>query len=231
MLIALGTAIGASVVINAAFEHGLYIDSQPAPFWFSAFVYFFVAIGIIAIGSRGVRKIISFLRLRNLRMWFMDDQLMVQIPGEKTALPWNAIGVSNRFGSTFIYGVSVPTSTTEVFRIKQDGTTVAMDQGLQDITIDISVVKEGLLRRYIEHYDAGETITFGQVAISKPKLMTDNKSFLWKDVRKINVKVGRNISLETKDGKQEYISGTSEVPNAIILEAFVDYIVSRTQNI
>jgi hypothetical protein len=83
--------LGAMCTTYVFFFMPLRVGAEPAGFWVSSFIYFFATAGIIVWGSIGIRNITSFFRLYNLKIWFIDRRLMVQIPGEKHAIPWDKI--------------------------------------------------------------------------------------------------------------------------------------------
>jgi hypothetical protein len=103
-----------------------------------------------------------------------------------------------------------------------------MDLGLQDITFNINNITNYLLSRYIEYYHAGEEISFGQVVINKHSLTVANKLFTWKNVKDLAIEESR-LTVQRQNGETEVFPRAGIIPNAAILEDFVDYIVSIHQ--
>jgi hypothetical protein len=103
---------------------------------------------------------------------------------------------------------------------RQGGQKLILDNGLQETAIEAPAIKAAVFALMgpplVQHYQAGEALTFGPVTVNKQNgLQLDGKTYAWAAIQDIKVERGR-FKVTLRDGKK-HEARVSAIPNIELL--------------
>lgn len=183
----------------------------------------------------GAWTIYGFFRDRGWRVLVFSDGL-AEVRGNKTTvLPWDD-ATHFWYAVTKNYRNGIYVGTTYNFTVQgKDGQKLSFRNGLTDISNKkVGVERLGevirdetmarLYPKYAAAYNAGQTINFGNLSISKQGISNGKETIAWEQVKGINLDRGViNIQKEGKwfTWKSATVGGT---PNVFVFLSMVDQI-------
>jgi len=129
------------------------------------------------------------------------------------------------------YTNGIYTGTTYVYTLrKADGTKLVLDNRFNKVQDLGQMVERAatptLYKRAADAYNAGQTVSFGPVALSKGGIAFGKKSYPWTEVAQVSINKGF-LQVSKKDGG--WFSGASAaastIPNLNVLLSIVDQVV------
>ncbi len=183
--------------------------------------------GFIA-AALGAWTVYSFFRDRGWRVLIFPNGLAQVRTGKTTVVPWDDV-THFWYAVTRNYRNGVHIGTTYNFTLQgKDGQKLSFSNGLANVeqlgnTIRDETMKR-LYPRYAAAYNAGETIPFGPLSISKQGISNGKETIAWEQVKGINLDRGViNIQKEGKwfNWKTATVAGT---PNVFVFLSLVDQI-------
>jgi len=183
------------------------------------------AFGLVFIGI-GVWWYVSNKRQRDLRVLVFPQGLSYTNRGQTEIIRWDEV-------DTVWQDITRNTDTgvtTHVYTVERsDGARFTFKDTLVDVgELGHTIQQEStrcILPRVIEAYNAGETIPFGKISISKDGITKGKETLPWDQIEGVRLSQGV-ISIE-KEGKWLKWSSfrASETPNIFVLAAVVDQVV------
>lgn len=190
--------------------------------------------GLIA-AALGAWTVYGFFRDRGWRVLLFPKGVAEVRGGKTTVLPWDD-ATHFWYAVTKNYRNGIYVGTTYNFTIQgENGQKLSFRNGLTDVSNKkVGVERLGevmrdetmarLYPKYAAAYNAGQTITFGPLSISKQGISNGKETIAWEQVKGINLDRGViNIQKEGKwfTWKSATVGGT---PNVFVFLSMVDQI-------
>lgn len=214
--------------------------------------YFFVAIGLMVI-LIGVWLFVRAIRKRALgkRVLVFSEGLAYTQHGKTDIIRWDDVAavwqnVIRHFYRQPWQTTHRYTGTTHVYTIKlNDGRKYTFDDALSNVgELGSTIQQESLhhiLPRLRQVYEAGQTIPFGALSISKAGISRGYNTLPWDQVKEVEIYEGFLNVYSTKEqtitdliftkGKGTWASvAVAKTPNAFVFKALVDEILGSSQS-
>lgn len=187
----------------------------------------FSCCGLIA-AALGAWTIYSFFRDRGWRVIIFPQGLVQVRTGKTTRIPWDDV-THFWYAVTRTYRNGRHIATTYNFTLQgKEGQKLSFGNGLAGVEGLGNTIRDETTQRmypkYAAAYNAGETIPFGTISISKQGISNGKETIAWDQVKGINLDRGViNIQKEGKwfNWKSATVGGT---PNVFVFLALVDQI-------
>ncbi|MBX5450789.1 MAG: hypothetical protein IRZ24_12030 [Thermogemmatispora sp.] len=126
------------------------------------------------------------------------------------------------------------TETRRLYKLQmQDGKTIILDQDLVRIQelVDLldEQIKSRLLPQVIAAFEAGDTVTFGDLGINREEISWKGETIFWAEIRTMTLRE-TTLVIEKLDKKEAYWQLIA-MPNISLFQGLKDYIFQRYQGI
>jgi hypothetical protein len=178
--------------------------------------------------------LVDMYRYRDKRAFVCPSGLLYQYQGKSEAIRWDQVeAVWQRVVQRYSYGIK--TARTHLYTVRRyDGTTFKFNDQLYNVeALGNTIVRETtrlLQPRYIAAYQAGQTVTFGQISLNQQGVSNGKEQLPWTQIQELKGK-GGFISFQQKGSTSLKWTPVQayKIPNVSTFVALVEYILNNRQ--
>ena len=186
--------------------------------------------GLMAFGAFNVYK--RSRTEKNQRVIVYREGLLFEVGEQREAFAWSEIeSVWQEITTTYVNGVNAGTTHSYKLRLRK-GRERKVDNAIKDIqhlgNIIQKEVTEHLLPQAIKAFNAGETVRFGNLEVSRNGLGNGKTVLSWNEIKQVRIESGQLMI--NKSGKWLPWSSTeiSKISNVFVLCRLIEEILHPT---
>jgi hypothetical protein len=183
-------------------------------------VLLFLGLGVVYVLPGGL-WFISTLRKRGLRVLVLPDGLSYTRHGRTEIVRWDEVADVWQAISKIQYTFTVRSCKVRL----EDGRKYTFNSALRNVAGLIATIQQEvtprILARASDAYDAGETIPFGKLGVSKAGISRGKRTLPWDQVKRVTVDKGV-ITVRKQGGLLKWTSvHVAETPNFFVFASLV----------
>lgn len=183
-------------------------------------VFLFIGLALVYVVP-GLWWFISTLRKRGLRVLVFPDGLTYTRHGKTDVIRWDDVATVLQAITRVQYTFTVRKCTVQL----QDGNKYTFNNALRNVEQLINTIQQQITPRILERvdeaYEAGQTVPFGKLSISRAGISQGNKTLPWDQVKRVTVDKGV-ITIRKQGGLLKWASvNVAETPNFFAFASMV----------